>query len=205
MSQAAKIFVSHTQQDAPICRQIVDALRQAGADVWYDEHNLGSDQLGPTIERELRARPLFVVILSPAALKSRWVEDETRRAYSLFRMDGGRTILPVLAEQIAGEEIWLFLLDFKRVEGPNLTPYPPEVAVTHLLRALSLSRPGEPPVAEPPPEESAEELMTRGLGLHSQGKPAEALAAFEQALVLDPTYAAAMGNRSQVLQALGRS
>jgi TIR domain len=85
MSQVAKIFVSHTQHDAAFCRQIVDALRQAGADVWYDEHNLGSDQLGPTIERELRARPLFVVILSPAALKSRWVEDEARWAYILYR------------------------------------------------------------------------------------------------------------------------
>jgi hypothetical protein len=56
----------------------LNARRHAGAHVWYDEHNLGSDQLGPTIEREPCARSLFVVILSPAALKSRWVEDEVR-------------------------------------------------------------------------------------------------------------------------------
>lgn len=89
------------------------------ADVWYDQHNMGSGRLGPTIERELRNRPVFVVILSPAALTSQWVEDETRWAYGLQRKDPTRIILPITAATIAEDDIWLFLRDFKRIEAAN--------------------------------------------------------------------------------------
>ncbi len=54
-------------------------------------------QSGPVIERELRERPVFLVVLSPAALRSRWVEDETRWAYGLLRREPSRIILPMLA------------------------------------------------------------------------------------------------------------
>src|SRR5689334_3836564 len=86
MSQM-RIFVRHSHEDDAFCRALVQALRVAGADAWYDEHDMGSGRLGPTIERELRKRPVFVVILSPAALRSQWVEDETRWAYGLLRKD----------------------------------------------------------------------------------------------------------------------
>src|SRR5262249_1604140 len=134
MSEALRIFVSHSHQDDAFARALVAALRGAGADVWYDEHNLGSGRLGPEIERELRARPVFVVVLSPAALASRWVEDECRWAYGLLRRDPTRTILPVLAVPIADEmDLWLFLQDFKRVEAPGVQPFPPGEAVRRTL------------------------------------------------------------------------
>jgi hypothetical protein len=42
--RAAKIqdFVSQRHNDEACCRELVDTLHGAGADVWYDEHNLGS-------------------------------------------------------------------------------------------------------------------------------------------------------------------
>jgi predicted esterase len=33
-----RIFVSHSHKDHEFCRALVNALREAGADVWYDEH-----------------------------------------------------------------------------------------------------------------------------------------------------------------------
>ena len=187
MSQAAKVFVSHSHHDVEICRKFVSALRTTGADVWYGEHNMGPGQLGPTIERELRDRSLFVVILSPAALASSWVEDETRWAYNLYRKDKSRSILPVLASKVAENDIWLFLQDFKRVEGADLQPYPPDVAVQHILRAFSLNLPGQAPVpVSPQPDESADDLITRGRALRAQEKKTDALNLFQRATVLAP-------------------
>ncbi len=40
MAEQLRVFVSHSHQDNAFCQQIVQALRDAGADVWYDEHNL---------------------------------------------------------------------------------------------------------------------------------------------------------------------
>src|SRR5690348_7089834 len=69
------IFVSHSHQDDDYCRAFVHELRAAGADVWYDEHNLTSGQLLTDIQRELHARRVFVPILSKAALhESTWVK-----------------------------------------------------------------------------------------------------------------------------------
>lgn len=42
MSDALPIFVSHCHEDNVFCQQLVTALRGAGANVWYDEHNLGA-------------------------------------------------------------------------------------------------------------------------------------------------------------------
>src|SRR5262249_42615594 len=65
----ARLFVSHSHQpeDLAWCQTFVEALRTAGLDVWFDDQNLGYGALGDVIERELRARDVFVVVLSPAA------------------------------------------------------------------------------------------------------------------------------------------
>ena len=36
-----RIFVSHSHEDSEWCRKFVSFVREKGADVWYDEHNLG--------------------------------------------------------------------------------------------------------------------------------------------------------------------
>src|SRR5579863_9548913 len=103
------VFVSHSHQDSVFCHGVVAALRGAQADVWYDEQNLGAGKLLDVIDRELRVRSVFVVILSPAALASPWVKDECSWAYNLARRDPARIILPVLAGAVAEEDIWLWL------------------------------------------------------------------------------------------------
>jgi tetratricopeptide (TPR) repeat protein len=205
MSEPLRIFVSHSHQDDTFARALVAALRGAGADVWYDEHNMGSGRLGPEIERELRARPVFIVVLSPAALASRWVENESRWAFRLFDRDPTRTILPVLAVPIADEmDIWLFLQDFKRVEAPGVRPYPQEEAARRTLMALALTPRGEAPApVAPQPSESAEELVTRGKALEAQGKHAEALSLLKRATQLAPDLFDAWFNLARLLRFTG--
>lgn len=196
-----KVFVSHSHQDDAFCRQLVSALRDADADVWYDEHNMGSGQLGPTIERELKARPVFVLILSPAALTSVWVEDEARWAYGLYRKDRTRTVQPVLAAPLSEDDIWLFLQDFKRIEAPGVKPYPPAEAVQRTLHALGL---GETGAMAPVQGETAEQLVTRGTALNLQEKYTEALPLLQRAAQLDPSSSDAWLNLAHALSMLDR-
>jgi tetratricopeptide (TPR) repeat protein len=183
-----KVFVSHSHTNNDFCAGLVQGLKAAGADVWYDEEKLHAGQLGPVIERELRERPVFLVVLSPAALQSRWVEDETRWAYGLLRRDPSRIILPVLAEALPDEGgIWLFLQDFKRVEAPGVKPLPQAEAVARTLHALQLTLPGEAPQpTAPQPDESADDLVTRGNALLSQERYVEALPLYQRATQLAP-------------------
>lgn len=96
-----RVFVSHASEDSAFCHTIVAALRGAGADVWYDEHTMGSGRLADEILRELGRRPIFVLILSKHAFVSRWVKRETDWAEELKERDPSYALLPVTAGTIA--------------------------------------------------------------------------------------------------------
>jgi hypothetical protein len=129
MVTALPIFVSHSHEDTGFCHALVTRLRDAGADVWYDEHNLASGNLMDVIMRELDGRKIFIVILSKNAFASQWVRKETSWAYELAERDPTRVILPVTAGPIersdfGGANGWLFLQEFKRIEAADFQPFP---------------------------------------------------------------------------------
>jgi len=189
---AMRVFVSHSHADSSFCRALVLSLRAAGADVWYDEHNLGSGQLMEVVQREIDSRPVFIVILTKAAFASRWVKRETTWAYELADRDPTRIILPVTAAPIdrtdfSGSQGWLFLSDFKRIEAPNYQPFPETEAVQRTVHALALTLPGEAPApVAPQANETADDLIARGKALRAQAKHQGALALFQRATQLAP-------------------
>lgn len=170
-----RIFVSHSHADNAFCRTLVKALQNAGADVWYDEHNMGPGHLMKVIQEELRARSIFMVILSAAALHSNWVEDETTWFYDLYRTDASRVLLPILATSVDPNDIWLFIRSFKRVEAGNTQPYPQAEAIRRALLAVGLT----------PQEENS-----------MADQFAETLAAYDRILALDPKDAGAWSGKA---------
>jgi tetratricopeptide (TPR) repeat protein len=200
-----RIFVSHSHKDDDACHALVDALRGAGADVWYDEHNMGSGKLMEVIDRELRARPVFLMILSPAALASEWVRDESAWAYRLYKRDPKRIILPVLVEVVNEDEIWLWMQDFRRIETSGVTPFPENERIRLTLRVLTLTPAGEQAVVvTPQPGESLEDLLIQGNALQAQDRHVEALPFFERAALLDPDSFDAWFNLGYTLSQLKR-
>ncbi len=206
-----RVFVSHATEDSAFCHTIVAALRGAGADVWYDEHNMGSGRLADEILRELGSRPIFVVILSQHAFASRWVKRETDWAEELKERDPSRALLPVTAGTIARDDFgtdngWLAYYSYKRVEAPNFAAFPPEEAARRLLHALGLTPAGESPAPiAPQPSESADDLLTRARALIAQKQYAEALPLLERATQLAPGSFSAWANLGPALRNQGRA
>lgn len=210
MAEQLRVFVSHATEDSAFCHTIVAALRGAGADVWYDEHNMGSGRLADEILRELGRRPIFVVILSKHAFASRWVKRETDWAEELKDRDPSRAILPVTAEAIARDDFgtengWLAYYSYKRVEANGFAPFAPDEAARRLLHALGLTPAGEAPApVAPQPTESADDLLTRARALMAQNKYDEALPLLERATQLAPGSFDAWANLGRVLDEIGR-
>lgn len=194
MAEAAGIFVSHAHEDNAWCRTFVEMLRQAGASVWYDEHNLSHGVLGEEIERELKARPSFIVILSPASVSSPWVRQEMNGAIHLRRQNPERVILPVVAEKT---EVPLFWEEYKRLCGPGDSGLSAREAAGWVVHTLGIGLGGPRPVPE-----TAEEATTRGNGLITQHRYEEALATFERALTLDSQSALAWNGKGDALNNL---
>ena len=210
MANTQHVFVSHSHEDRAFCQLLVAALRKAGADVWYDEHDIGAGELLDVIQRELGQRKIFIIILSKHAFASLWARRETSWAYELAAHDPTRIILPVTASAIAQSDFspeagWLFLNGFRRIEAPGYQPYPYAEAIRRTLDTLSLTT-SEDWGRQPGSDMSANvsNLMSNGKTLREQGKRVDALALFEHATQLDPSCITAWFNLGELLNQLGR-
>ncbi len=87
---------------------------------------MGAGQLTETITQELRARPVFILVVSKAALASPWVRSECQWAFNLHQREPTRMILPVVAQAIAPSDFdaLLYMEGFKRVRRPRQCALP---------------------------------------------------------------------------------
>jgi TIR domain len=65
--EVKRIFVSHCPVDRDFSARLVKALREAGAEVWWDEPGRGNTEES---ERELSQRAIVVAVLTEAAFAS---------------------------------------------------------------------------------------------------------------------------------------
>lgn len=198
MTQTAQIFVSHSHNDEQWCSAFAKTLKQAGGDVWY--YPKAGELFMRDIESELRARPIFVVIVSPDSMRSPWVKREVNAAISLQDRQPERIILPVVAQKCDIPRLWD---RYKRISGPDDTGMLPDEAAKQVAHALALTTEATTRVIRPRESGSSEELVERGAALRARGLLREALVVYDDALAIDETYAAAWTGKGNALQALG--
>ncbi|HUY76667.1 MAG TPA: SUMF1/EgtB/PvdO family nonheme iron enzyme [Ktedonobacterales bacterium] len=142
------IFVSHSHKDNEWCREFIATLTAAGWSVWYDEQGLhGGAAWLTVIEKELSARPIVMLIITPDALASEWVQRELQLA-----MLERKQILPVLHKdtpQVGG-----FL---KLIQWINVVGLPAPIAAARVAQEMGYpldgkNQPSSPPL--PPPSRS---------------------------------------------------
>ncbi|HET8907947.1 MAG TPA: toll/interleukin-1 receptor domain-containing protein, partial [Ktedonobacterales bacterium] len=132
MARPLRVFVSHSDQDNAFCHSLVQALRHAGADVWYEEHNdrHSARRRELTLMREVYGRPVFLVVLSTAACASASVQQECTRAYNHYLYWPTRVLLPVVGAPYQPGDVKALgrLAGQMRIETPDHQPLPPDEA-----------------------------------------------------------------------------
>lgn len=76
----ADVFLSYKREDAAKVRRLVDALRDGGIDVWWDEDIPPSAPWEATIEKALADARTVLLCWSPESVKSENVRSEARIA-----------------------------------------------------------------------------------------------------------------------------
>ncbi len=72
-----KAFISHNRANKAEAEELARELRRNGVDAWFDKWEIGpGDSLVQKINEGLASAQLFVVLLSPEALNSKWVGAE---------------------------------------------------------------------------------------------------------------------------------
>lgn len=89
--------MSFASEDRVSARVIADALRQRGVSTWFDESEIlwGAD-LASKVESAATSSDYILLLLSPAAVKSHWVQSEINVALSRELRERAIRLLPVL-------------------------------------------------------------------------------------------------------------
>jgi formylglycine-generating enzyme required for sulfatase activity len=89
-----QIFVSHSSKDATLAYQIAHDLKTASYSIFITPESIRpGEKWAPAIDRGLDESGLFLVLLTPNAMKSNWVIDETYIAIEAANRNEMRVLL----------------------------------------------------------------------------------------------------------------
>jgi hypothetical protein len=102
MKKPRELFLSHATPDRELAEALASTLRAHGVPVWFSRTDLaGAQQWHDEIGRALGRCDWFALLLSPAAVRSRWVKREL--LFALDRYDG--RIVPILLRGCRWEQL----------------------------------------------------------------------------------------------------
>ena len=89
-----QVFLSYAYEDGELACRLADDLRAAGLRVWIAPESIQpGETFSKAIDRGLRESGIFIVLLSPDAASSLWVEDEIHVAIG-FKNQGVMRLFP---------------------------------------------------------------------------------------------------------------
>lgn len=105
----AHIFISHSSDDNAITAEIADALTAAGLPVWVDFDGVApGDSWYDEIETRIRDCPVFLLVWSHAARRSRWVRKEMLSAIEQNK--------PLRVVRVDDEPLGLAIVDVQHID-----------------------------------------------------------------------------------------
>jgi hypothetical protein len=112
-----KVFISYSHTDEALARNVAEYLQAAGLEVWDDQREiLPGDNWADKVAQALRDSDAMVVLLTPNALRSRWIHSEIE--YALGEKRFRNRLIPVLVgppEKLSQEDIPWILHHFKTI------------------------------------------------------------------------------------------
>jgi hypothetical protein len=91
-----KVFLSYAYEDAEAASRVRQALEKVDVSGFLDSADISAgNAIAKDMRKALADASAFIVLLSPSALRSQWVQFELGAAVSL-----GKPLVPVLVEDI---------------------------------------------------------------------------------------------------------
>lgn len=122
------VFISYSHKDTDYAHALASKLQGKGFDIWIDERLDYGSQWPHEVQKQLDSCSAFLLIMSPRAYASEWVQSELQRAK--------RKLKPVFPLLLEGEEPWLSVesTQYYDVRGEE---FPDEKFYAALERAVS--------------------------------------------------------------------
>jgi formylglycine-generating enzyme required for sulfatase activity len=95
-----RVFVSYASQDRAFAQRLVGDLQAAGAEVWWDVSGIDEGDFLDKINQALQHCQWLVLVLTPNAVASKWVNSEVNAAIHRRQQGFMHGVLPVLAAPV---------------------------------------------------------------------------------------------------------
>lgn len=115
-----QVFLSYAEPDESVARRVAAGLEKANLKVWYDHNLRAGMNWADEIAKALRESKAMVVLLTPAALRSKQVRREIE--YALGDETYSHRLVPVIVgspEKLPKKDIPWILQSFKMVNLPE--------------------------------------------------------------------------------------
>lgn len=94
-NSSGKIFISHASKDKDFVDRLVSDLAAHAIPVWYDKLDVRlGDSIPGKINSGISEAKYFLIVLSPAAVKSNWVLEELNAALMRQVASAGTFLIP---------------------------------------------------------------------------------------------------------------
>lgn len=101
-----QVFISHAQEDAEFAHRLLADLKQGGWRVWIAPDSIRpGEKWVEAINRGLEESGVFVLALTPSAVKSQWVMDEANVAIECEH-EGQVRFVPLMVEPCEVPPLW---------------------------------------------------------------------------------------------------
>lgn len=96
----ASVFLSHSSKDKEFVEWLANQLKELGHSVWFDKWEIGvGDCIVTEIEKGIGDCDFVVIVLSPNAVSSTWVDREWKAKYWDEIQKNKTLVLPILMEK----------------------------------------------------------------------------------------------------------
>jgi hypothetical protein len=179
------VFVSYSRTDQSYLDALEGHLKRQGITTWTDHGIDYGARWTMAIRDAIDDCAVFVVVMTPAAEESEWVDREIHRARTK-----SKPILPLL---LSGDPF--FVLGSTQYDDVSNQRMPTPRFLERLRHLTSTSEPGAPV----DPQATATAWSDEGSRLLDLGRYEEAVVALDRAIQLDPSDASIHRHRGQAL------
>lgn len=126
-----QIFISHSASDREWARALVNEMRELGANVWFDEINIGpGDSISDSLEKALRESEVVVLPVTRESLSNSNFFFELGAAMSM-----NKKVIPIVSEDVDYSRLPVSLsrISVLKLKSPRDT-------AEELVKALNIPR-----------------------------------------------------------------
>jgi hypothetical protein len=126
------IFISYSHADSKFVDKLHMQLKDSGANVWLDRHDMLAGDMERQVARAIRINDVVIVVLSRNSVESDWVEHELEMARKKEKEEHRDVLCPVALDDIWKQKVkadvlWRQLkkktvLDFSKWKSKEFSP-----------------------------------------------------------------------------------